>query len=73
MEVAYTGDDGRALGLTHDVDASGAVVQTFDSKRGTRVNRYVPLGDGGLRVEVAITSSLLNDALRYKMTYLPAS
>lgn len=69
--VQYTGDDGKTLGLIHDIDASGAVTQTFISRRGTRTNRFVQLRDGGLRMEVSITSSLLDRPLNYNINYEP--
>jgi hypothetical protein len=68
-EVSFHGDDGHDLGLTHTVEADGTVVQVFVSRRGTRTNRFVPLADGGLRMEVTITSGLLGDPLRYQVTY----
>ncbi len=71
VQVDFTGDDGRTLALIHDIDADSAVLQTFTNRRGTRVNRFVALNDGGLRVEVTITSGLLDDALRYQLTYVP--
>jgi hypothetical protein len=70
-QVSYTGNDGKTLGLVHEIEADGAVVQTFISRRGERVNRFVPVGGGGLRMEVTITSGLLSDPLRYFVVYQP--
>ncbi|MFT6162243.1 MAG: hypothetical protein ACJAZO_005029 [Myxococcota bacterium] len=69
--VEHTGHDGRALDLIHTIDSDGAILQTFTNRRGTRVNRFVALEDGGLRLEVTITSGLLDGALRYDVLYQP--
>lgn len=69
--VQFIGDDGRTLSLCHDIDADFTVVQTFTNRSGTRVNRFVRLDDGGLRMETTITSGLLNDPLRYIVSYQP--
>jgi hypothetical protein len=67
--VVFTGADGRTLGLAHEVTPDGAVVQTFTSRGGTRVNRFVPQPDGTLRVEVTLRAPQLDQPFAYTLTY----
>jgi hypothetical protein len=68
-EVAFTGDDGRTMRLTHRVDDNGDVVQTFISKHGTRTNRYTLLPDARLRVSVTLASPSIEHPVVYALNY----
>lgn len=68
-EVAFTGDDGRTMRLSHRVEDSGALVQTFTNKHGSRQNRYTLLPEAGLHVEVTIQSPSLEHPLVYALNY----
>jgi hypothetical protein len=68
-EVTFTGDDGRTMRLTHRVESDGTIVQSFEGKHGTRVNRFLPRPEGGITVEVTIRSPRLDEPMRYSLRY----
>ncbi|MFT4627944.1 MAG: hypothetical protein ACI8PZ_006638 [Myxococcota bacterium] len=67
--VRFIGRDGRSMDLTHAIDGTGALVQTFANARGTRTNRMVFQPDGGLTMEVTIDAAVLDSALHYAIKY----
>lgn len=69
--VQVTSPSGDPVRLQHRVVGDAKIVQRFASEDGTQVNTCERLGDGRLRIQVAIHSPKLPKELRYAMTFSP--
>ncbi len=66
---SWTREDGQTFFVSAKLDGQ-RLVQTFTSADGTRVNEFVPSGDGkGLTLQVTVKSHEVPGVLRYQMVY----